>query len=129
MPAARTAPAAAAVRRVAARVALVGRTGWPLAALLLAAGAASAALLPVADAWLAGAVAASLAVLALGLLAIGEVLPPPGGPGREPSREPGVAPEAVLERSNGAQQVGHALGRAAFALLGFTAGLAVSRVL
>ena len=117
------APRALARHRLGLRLGAIARTGWPMAAVGIVGGALLGSLLPVDDGWLAAAVAAALAVLAVGLLATGEVLPAPGGSAPLPRDA-----AALLERANLAQQLGHALGRAALAVGGVAAGLTLGRL-
>ena len=90
------------------------RLSWPAFVLGLAGGAGAQALLPIRDAWLAGAVAAIWLVLALVLLPRG-----PDADGSLPRR-------AQVERWSTAGQFGHAFLTAALGLAGFWLGAAVT---
>src|SRR5688572_25636219 len=112
--------AAMASRSLGWRLAFTLRASWPAMALGLLGGFLAQAVLPLAGAWLAGAVAAGCALASAACLLAGSAWERKADRPVPDAR--GLPAEAVLERSNAAQQVGHALGMAALALAAFAAG-------
>lgn len=110
-------------RRLAWRSWQVVRTSWPTAAWSGAAGLLLQLLFPVSAHWLPALAAAAFAVIALACFVAGDFASGAGGDEAASGGLGRLDRAALLERSNTAQQFGHAFGTAALILAALSLGL------
>jgi hypothetical protein len=114
-------------RRIAWRAWLALRSGWPAAAWGFAGAFGADTFLPVSNVLLPAVAAAALATLAAACFAVGEAMASRADAPPQASLR-GLPTLGVLERSNTAQQLGHAFAVSAIALGSLSLGFWVAEL-